>query len=453
MANFTVTNRADNGTGKVQGSLSWAIKRANAVDGTDTITLATDVSLTGEMQQFVDSSVTIEGSGSSGDGDSEYNINGNKAHRPLFIKSGNVTVNSVDIVNGLALGEDGGYGSGGGAGLGGGLFVYSGNVTLSNVDIDNNSAIGGMGGTENSPSGGGGGFSQLFAGGAIGTKGADGKKGINGGNGEFGSGGGHGGRGGDGRYESYRNGYVDEYGYYSYSYSSGYTTVPGDSGNGGLGGFGGGGGASGFLGYVNVNCSGGSSVGNCYSGNFYPRMGYASVGTDGAGGVGGGEGYFYAGNDNYRSFPISGFSGGSGAGLGGGIFIRAGQMTLENVDFTNNFARGGYGPITYDTKGIGGGLFAMHITENPNGNNSGMPNALPVVNITSATFSNNTAYGGSDDFFGPVVFGDGNANLNQIKGTSRRDVLTGTRASDEMSGLNGNDVLSGDRGNDIINGG
>lgn len=454
MTNFAVTQSIDNGKGDTQGSLSWAIKRANAVAGNDTITLETDVTLTGEMQQLIDSNVTIEGSGNSSDGDTEYNISGNEAHRPLFIKSGKVTINNVDVVDGLALGEDGGYGSGGGAGLGGGLFVYSGNVTLSNVDINNNRAIGGMGGTENSPKGGGGGNPPLFTGGASGTKGADGEKGVNGRNGGFGSGGGHGGQGGDGKYKSAAYNYVDEHGYYYKSYDSGYTLKPGDSGNGGLGGFGGGGGASGFLGYVDVTCIGAPYAGHCYSGNFYPRMGSASVGANGEGGFGGGDGYFSAYNDNYRSYATRSFSGGSGAGLGGGIFIRTGQMTLNNVDFTNNFARGGYAPSIYDTKGVGGGLFALHITENTNGNNSGMPNKLPVVNITSATFADNTAYGGSEDFFGPVSFvDDENTSLNQIVGTSRPDVLSGTRKGDEISGLDGNDVLNGKQGDDILNGG
>ena len=195
MANFSVTQSTDNGQGNVAGSLSWAIKRANAIAGNDTITLETDVTLTGEMSQLIDSNVTIEGSGNSEDGDQEFNIDGNNAHRPLFIKSGTIAINNTDIVNGLAAGDAGeAEGGGGGAGLGGGLFIYSGNVTLSGVDIANNTAAGGTGGDIGGSTGGGGGFRPLFSGGRPGANSgfAHGDE-INGGSGGFGSGGGAGG--------------------------------------------------------------------------------------------------------------------------------------------------------------------------------------------------------------------------------------------------------------------
>jgi len=452
MANFAVTNSTDNGQGDVEGSLSWAIASANAVAGDDIITLETDVTLTGEMQQLIDSNVTVNGSGSSSDGDQARNISGNNTYRPLFIKSGNVTIRNVDINNGLAKGENGNAGGGGGAGLGGGLFIYSGNVKLSNVDIENNAAVGGDGGS--SGFGGGGGFSPLFSGGAPGVKGADGEDGGNGGDGGFGSGGGIGGDGGDGLYIIDRVGYYTEEGDYGYDITRDYKYRGGDTGNGGLGGFGGGGGAAGFPGYVD------------YTGGYYGAPVFSYTTVDGAGGFGGGDGRFDAYFGRFSAYADEYFGGGGGAGLGGGVFIRAGSLTLEAVDFVGNSAVGGYGSDGYSPEtngdGFGGGLFALHITENTNGNNVDLPDILPVVNISSATFVNNTATdAGSSNEEGIGRNLDNNAvfgttteliDLNVITGTNSRDILVGTAGADRISGLGGNDRLIGDRGNDILNG-
>ena len=52
MADFRVTQNTDNGTGDVEGSLSWAIKQANETAGDDTITLGTNVNINGMMGLF-----------------------------------------------------------------------------------------------------------------------------------------------------------------------------------------------------------------------------------------------------------------------------------------------------------------------------------------------------------------------------------------------------------------
>ncbi|HNT76363.1 MAG TPA: hypothetical protein PKH77_15215, partial [Anaerolineae bacterium] len=106
-----------------------------------------------------------------------------------------------------------------------------------------------------------------------------------------------------------------------------------------------------------------------------------------------------------------GDSGGGGAGLGGGLFIRTGVLTMTAVAFNDNAAIGGAGAT--GGQGLGGGLFVLHTLWNTNGNNQGMPAALPVMDADSCgvTFSGNSAV---DAGTGPTdnvnVFGDlGNA--------------------------------------------
>lgn len=458
MANFTVTQSTDDGRGTVQGSLSWAIKQANATAGDDQITLSTDVLLIDEPSQLTNSNITIEGAGASSDGDSEFNIDGGSAYRPLFIQSGTVTINNTDIVNGLAIGENG---EGGGAGLGGGIFINSGSVTLSNVDVENNAAIGGAGGGFSNNDGSGGSFNPLFSGGSPGAivgREADQDTDISGGSGGFGSGGG---AGGFAEGEVSRDYFFEYQGYIFDTYYA-----PGQGGNGGFGGFGGGGGgaAVGSVGYFESSATG-TTYGDYYGGN---------SGSAGIGGFGGGNGgNTYEGDPFYYGL-YSGYGGG-GAGLGGGVFIRTGSLNLADVEFSNNLAEGGYGGgadfelgiESESGQGLGGALFALHITENTNGNNSGMPDELPIVNITSATFTDNSATDAANSFQlgigenlnNSAVFGTTTLVIpevpfsNKIQGTKRRDQVSGTRAADGIFGFGGNDFLSGDRGNDLIDGG
>ncbi|MEL7331986.1 MAG: calcium-binding protein [Cyanobacteria bacterium J06560_2] len=407
MANFSVTQNTDNGQGDVKGSLSWAIKRANQKAGDDSITLTTDVTLSGEMNQLIDSNITIDGGDGSNDSDSKYYINGGRTHRPLFIRSGTVEINNVGIAEGLAEGERGG---GGGAGLGGGIFIYSGNVTLSNVNLYGNQARGGYGYEYSNV---GGGFKPLFSGGQGNRTGG------------FGSGGGR-----------------------SDTGSGGTAGI-----DGGFGGFGGGGGGGGVGDYL----------------FFAEGLGYGFYGPSGApgkGGFGGADGGLATDSGGRGEYARDGYGGG-GAGLGGGIFIRTGSLNLIDTEFFYNSAVGGFG-YNYG-QGLGGAVFALHTTQNTNGNNLGMPDTLPIVNIsTSTTFFSNRAssateineFGFGDNLNNPAVFGPTNflednppAGLNSIQGSSRKDVLSGTRNADEILGLNGNDTLSGRQGADTINGG
>ncbi|NEU78557.1 cadherin-like domain-containing protein [Nostoc sp. UIC 10630] len=83
-------------------------------------------------------------------------------------------------------------------------------------------------------------------------------------------------------------------------------------------------------------------------------------------------------------------SGGGGAGLGGGIFVRSGSLTLSNTTFTDNTATGGMG--VNSGQGLGGAIFIMQSTTNTNGNNQGMPTVLATVTpIDNLSFSGNSA--------------------------------------------------------------
>ncbi|MBE9194973.1 hypothetical protein IQ219_06540, partial [Synechocystis sp. LEGE 06083] len=202
--------------------------------------------------------LTIEGNG--------YALNAQNNKPLLFVKSGNVTINSVVFQAAKSQGQNGGNDAGGGAGMGGALFIYSGNVSVNNSSFSGNQAIGGNGGNGQSGTGGAGGrmgnwplylaqqngYAQAKAGenaGGFRYKGGDGE------NGGYGIGGGNGG-----------NGEI-----------AGLITKTGNGGNGGEGGFGGNGGQGGIGGKLTAksNLPGGEG-------------GYGGNGGQGGWGSGGG---------------------------------------------------------------------------------------------------------------------------------------------------------------------
>lgn len=220
-------------------------------------------------------------------------ISGGGATRIFFVQNGNVTLNNLTLTNGVGQGGTSQYG-GSAAGLGGAIFENNGNLTLNGVVLSANQAVGGSTDSSGSVTGGGfgGGSNGGDLGGAAGP--ADGAGGILdgvGGLGGFGAGGGPGN-------------------------TSLFGTYPG-----GLGGLGGGGG-----GWVIIQPQG-------------DILGYS-----GSGGYGGSQG----------TSPTNSTSGigGSGAGFGGAIFVRNGNLNLANVTFANNSAIGGTG-----AQGKGGSLF------------------------------------------------------------------------------------------------
>jgi hypothetical protein len=337
-AEFTVTEAVDNGTGLVAGTLSKAILDANTNPGTDTITLASNVALTGVMKRLIDTDVTIQSD------EVVRLITGLDRYRPLFIKSGKVEIKNIEFTNsGAKGGSTGNSGGAPGAGLGGSLFIYDGDVKLNNVTINNSFAFGGDRSVVTNYDNGGGGMFGNAAG--------------NSGGGLFGDSDPMAPVGGYGGYGNYQNNDA-MFG------TGGYASYYGQQG-----GFGGGGG-SGFFGG-----NGGFGAGGGQGGQGY---GY-SVGGYGGFGAGGGAGD----NDGASGYAATTMY---SAGLGGAIFVRSGRLRLEQVIINNNTALS-----SGTAKGLGGGIFILHTTSNSNGNDQGMPTVLPTVTGCEVSFSNNSA--------------------------------------------------------------
>ena len=332
---FIVTEATDDGSGLITNSLSWAILQANMNMGDDIITLNTDVTITGVMKRIMDSNITLHSDSI------RRTIDGNNSFRPLFIKSGNVVIENINIINSKAQGGAENR-AGRGAGMGGSLFIYDGTVYINTVNFSNSSALsaesqatlysGGGGMFGNSTTRGGGG---LFAD-AIGNS------------------------GGYAGYDNYRN----------------------NDPNFGMGGS-----------FNSANISGGFGGGGSY--------GYTQPAGNGGFGGGGGEGYYNDGGDGgfgagggfstYTASGVAGYGadGANSAAMGGAIFIRSGDVTLAEVSIENSQSQ-----AALTGKGLGGALFIMHTSSNSNGNDQGMPASLPTVSVCELTFSNNSA---SDD--------------------------------------------------------
>ncbi|MGJ8664108.1 MAG: hypothetical protein ACSHWU_10665, partial [Marinicella sp.] len=321
-ATFEVTTSLDDGTGIQLNSLSWAILQANESPGYDEIILKTNVVLNGVMKRLVDSDMTIKSD------DVRRSINGLDLYRPFFIKSGFVQIIGIDINNGVAKGGDG---INGGAGMGGGMFIYSGHVHIDDVSFNASNAIGGL---KSGADGGGGG---MYGDGNIVylPEGA----------------------GGGGLFESASNslggdGVPDNYVYNNFGKG-------GDEGDDG--GFGGGGGRD-------DSTFGGVDGG--YGGFGGGGGGYAVTGNEGLGGFGGGSG------------DSPGFGAGvNGAGMGGALFIRSGEVLIANSEFNQGLASAEGGG-----DGLGGGIFVLHSITNSNNNNQGMPQSLANVTICNLVF-------------------------------------------------------------------
>ncbi|MBH8564824.1 cadherin-like domain-containing protein [Nostoc sp. CENA67] len=391
MANFIVNQTTDDGSGSTAGTLSYAILQANQLAGDDTITIDSDVRITGVVKTLINSNITIVGNNHSISGDVNNNgINDNGDVRPLFILSGTVGISNLTITNGRAKGGDS-FTGGGGAGLGGGLFIYDGNVSLNNVAFTNNAAQGGSSGVGGLGNGGGGMFGDAGgnAGGGLfaGSTGGYRSPGGYGGNGNYG---GYGGYFGAGFYDPGKpNGGFGGGGVINGGFGGGAGFISGNPGF--AGGFGGGGGFSNRASFSFDPVSGGNGGYGAGGG------GWSGSGSFGSGGSGG----FAAGNGN------SSGQGGGGAGLGGGIFVRSGSLTLSNTTFTNNTATGGTGANS--GQGLGGAIFIMQSTTNTNGNNQGMPTVLPTVtSLGNPTFSGNSAANdagtatNNDDVYGTI---------------------------------------------------
>jgi len=322
----------------------------SAVDG-DTITFNADITLTQDLPA-IQTNVTIVGNNKAVDGASTY--------RGFFVVrfAGDlnaavaVIIQDLTIKNARARGGAGRDGAGGGAGLGGALFIANtATATLSNVHLDSNNATGGFGGVSGIFGGGGGGGLGGIGGANTGGGGGGAGAGATGGNGGidgngsagimlglapggdggglfqnigFGGSDGGGGGGGDGTNSGGGGG-------------GGVAGSPGSSiGTGGHGGFGGGGGGSG----QGTNNSGAGGYGGGGGGSGGPGGALAGAGIGGFGG-GGGSGAIGGFGGGAGATGIGFPGGGGGAALGGALFaqeggnlILAGPLTINGSSVT-----------------------------------------------------------------------------------------------------------------------
>ena len=401
----------------------------------DTIVLPAGTLVIDDWLPIINADMVIEGQGRD-----QTTVDGDDSFRPFFVRGGTVVFRDLTIANGLAEGGTGKDGGGGGAGLGGALLVKSGNVALERVDLVGNSARGGnaVGASDVSgggggglagdggdaglfPDGGGGGGGGWFGdggfGGAIDPRGGDGQGyGAGGGGGRTFGGNNDGGAGGQGGAGGIGSGSIG---------GGGGSDIDGENapqGDGAHGGFGNGGGGSGG-GVASQGGNGGFGGGGGGAGEYLEDVGHGGGhggfggggggggldGNGGDGGLGGGGGgsYFESpGSGGFGAGNGGGFSpgpNGGGGGLGGAVFVRSGELRLDDVLFSGNSATGGLSDRN-NGQGFGGALFLCSFG-NGEGQidhvSAGECNATVHADSTLACFTDNQAADGQPDVFGP----------------------------------------------------
>ncbi|MFT3880019.1 MAG: choice-of-anchor Q domain-containing protein [Gemmatales bacterium] len=386
-------------------SLTDAINIANNTPGADTIVLTAFQSYNlKNIDNYwygpnglpaISSDITIQGNGA------QINRTGGPNFRIFYVSNvqygglatGSLTLQGLTIQGGFAVGGDS-FRGGGGLGAGGAIF-NQGNLVLDGVLMMNNTA---QGGTTN-------GSIDLFAGGGIGgdapnhyvSHAGGGFGGPTPGSVNFATGGptreGQGGK---------LDGSPDPFARAGFGGGglSGVTDAAGKTG-----GFGGGGG-----------------------GDFH--------GNPGLGGFGGGIGADYG----PYWYPLR-VRGGGGAGLGGAVFNRGGNVSIINSTITNNLARGGdgaryvalYRAPSGAGSGFGGGVFNLNGT----------------VNLTNSTIVQNSVAPGSSGYYNGGGGFDGRADGNQVYNLA--DSLNGATATANL--IMANTILSGasSGGHDLVN--
>ena len=308
-------------------------------------------------------SITINGN--------NHTLDGADLYRTLFVHSGSVNIQDLQVANAYAKGGDGGGSAGGGLGAGAGLFVdETAEVTLTNVTFTDSQVVGGKGGGAGFGGGGGlGGDGGQGGGGGLYGQGGDDSSGGgggllgNGGNGFAGGGGGGGitGNGGNGGGTGAAG--VDGTSTYGGGGGGGHSSAGGvgdlSAGNGGAGnGAGGGGGAGGGIGGANAGTAP-NQVGG--AGGLGGGGGGGSGGaTGGMGGIFGGGGYYASGGDfgggGRGAGGAGGFGGGGGVdatgGFGGGGGGKSNGVGSPGGDFGGN---GGQGNGDHMSSAFGGG--------------------------------------------------------------------------------------------------
>ncbi|MEO1182512.1 MAG: hypothetical protein AAFX51_17075, partial [Cyanobacteria bacterium J06636_28] len=128
MADFTVNNATQ---------LSDAINDANSNSEADIITLGGNIQLT-EALPFINDAdgLTIEGNGFSISGDVDNNGSDEGDVRIFSVGGGTAAFNNLVLTEGRAEGSS--PNGGGGAGMGGALFIFDGDVTVANTTFVDN---------------------------------------------------------------------------------------------------------------------------------------------------------------------------------------------------------------------------------------------------------------------------------------------------------------------------
>jgi autotransporter-associated beta strand protein len=343
---FTVTTLNDTGA----GSLRSAIISANAA--TSAATIQFNISgggtvVIGSDMPIINNRFGLSVSGANA-GQGSITISGNNAYRPFFFGVGtgeaaaatgfgtlqattntNYSLSDLTIINGLAKGGNGGQGAivsggtnasgGGGAGLGGAIFLNAGSLTLNGISFQANLARGGNGGVgvldnDNSFGTGGGGGMGGDGGAGMRKPGSGAPPFLTGAQRKPGGGGGFG---------SLALGY-SERNIPLNSFGAGSFT--GGAPGGGPGGAEGGGGDSTNSGQIAASLGGGvgaSGTSGAFGGG---GGGGANNLPDGNGGYGGGG----AGQNGAPGFAGGASSGGGGSGFGGAVFVRQGASILIN---------------------------------------------------------------------------------------------------------------------------
>jgi len=467
----------------------------NAILNGDTeINLTANIALSDDLPMIRGDTVIIGNS---------HSIDGQGAHRAIFIQKGNVRVQDLAINNAAAQGghggagavgtdDSGGIGGGGGGGLGAGaaLFVNAGaSLIVRNVSVGNASAIGGDGGdggavvyagaVQAHGGGGGGGlggnggnghFQTSGGGGGYSGNGGNANAGSGGGGGEFGAGAdgagnvsapaGDGGNSAAGTTGGADNGAADQIstgGNGDYGEGGGGGGRFSSGGAGGIGGGGGGGG--GEVGGAGGDFGGGGgtdagSGGNAGAGGFGggggggSKAAHPGIGAGGAGGFGGGGG---GGNSGVSGVGGTGAGdggegpyagGGGGAAFGGAVFVReGGTLILENGGFSGTYTV---------TGGLGGGGTAAGEPGSAQGRVLYlMGGGGSVATMVSVGTGETVTFGGADAIAGSgglTKSGDGTLSItganNNYSGTT--SLLAGTLSvSDSLALGTGGVIMDG----------
>lgn len=388
-------------------SLRAAITEANALAGADTINF--DASLTasgsetitlalfdtgldngefGPTAFFITSDITINGPTGDNGITVERDENDNDEFRLFHVTAaGTLSINNLNLGNGLARGGHGGAGGGAGGGGAtgmGGAILNEGSTFVFGSTLYSNQAIGGTGARAGSSFAGGGGGGGTGENGGNGSDPSGGTGGDPNGGATNSASGGLGGGGAGGRH---RSGAGDQ-----------------TAGPGGAGGMFGGGGAGGMS---NATGGGGDAVaGNGANGGFgaggggggRARSGAATQ-THGTAGLGG-----FAGGDAQNGSAAEGGDGGGGGGLGGAVFNYGGVLSIENSTLSGNSASGGSSGGGPDCCG---GTDPLADAHGGSGYGAAIFSYNATLTINHSTLSNNSVNAGESNIAGNFGDADG----------------------------------------------